>query len=333
MASATGASLKVSASQPCSGKTGTLTAKAKRNASATQKSAPAGSDAAGGLVLQVGEVEVLRAGVEPENGDQQRRGGNEGEEEELERGAGAVLAAVHGDEDGHGHERELPEAVVEHQVERDEDAEHGGLLDEEERIEDLAARLDRVPTGEHADGREQAGEDDEPEAEAIDADVVEDGGALDPGDVALELEAGLAGGEVRGKMQREDEGDERGEQGDPVGQLGAVGQERDEDRAGQRNQQDERENRLVDAVIILSAPPSSNDDANERQSSGPMANSTNRSTAAAPSSQPGRVGAQIAGLPALQNRAGEAWRCRRAARRGRRGSRCRRPSPERILRR
>ena len=90
---------------------------------------------------------------------------------------GAVFAAVHGDEDGHGNQREFPEAVVEHQVERDEDAEHGGLLDQEERVEDLAALFDGVPTGEHADGREQADEDDEPEAEAVDADVVEDGGA------------------------------------------------------------------------------------------------------------------------------------------------------------
>ena len=92
----------------------------------------------------------------------------------LSGGVRTVLAAVHGDEDGHGHQREFPEAVVDHQVERDKDAEHGGLLDEEERVVDLAALFDGVPTGEYADGCEQAGEDDEPEAEAVDADVVED---------------------------------------------------------------------------------------------------------------------------------------------------------------
>ena len=193
--------------------------------------------------------------IEPEDGDEQRRGGNESEEEEFERGARALFAAVHGDENGHGNERKLPEAVVEHEVERDEDAEHGGLLDEEERVEDLAAGLDRVPTGDDADGREQADEDNEPEAEPIDADVVEDGGIFDPGNVDFKLEAGLAGDEVRGKMEREEEGDERGEECDPVGQLGAVGQKRDEDRAGKRNQQDEGENGLDRVLIILSAPP------------------------------------------------------------------------------
>jgi predicted phosphodiesterase len=88
-------------------------------------------------------VKVERAGpsVEPKDGNQQRRGGNESKQEELEGGFGSVFAAVHGDEDGHGDERQFPEAVVEHQVERDEDAEHGGLLDEKEREEDFAALL------------------------------------------------------------------------------------------------------------------------------------------------------------------------------------------------
>ena len=85
----------------------------------------------------------------------------------------SVLAAVHRDQDGHGNEGQLPEAVVDHQVKRDEDAEHRRLLHEEERIEDLAALLDRVPTGQHTNGRKQPDENDQPEAEAIDADVVE----------------------------------------------------------------------------------------------------------------------------------------------------------------
>ena len=245
------------------------------------------------------------ARVEPEDGDQQRRGGDEGEEEEFERGLGAVFAAVHGDEDGHGDERELPEAVVEHEVERDEDAEHGGLLDEEERVEDFAAGLDGVPTGDDADGREQAGEDDEPEAEAVDADVVEDGGVLDPGDVDFELKAGLAGDEVRGKMEREEEGDERGEEGDPVGELGAVGQKRNEDRAGEGNQQDEGENGLVDIVIASSSLNACITTAGEDRRLMLRGSSTNSRTAAAPSGQPRRVGAQIAGLPALENRSGK----------------------------
>ena len=82
----------------------------------------------------------------------------------------------------------------------------------------------------------------EPEAEAVDADVVADGGALDPGNVDFKLEAGLAGDKVRGKMEREEERDERGEERDPVGQFGAIGYKRDKNRACQRHQQDKGEN-------------------------------------------------------------------------------------------
>ena len=43
--------------------------------------------------------------------------------------------------------------------------------------------------GEDAEGGEEAGEDDEPHGEAVDAEVVADGGGGDPGVVLLELEA------------------------------------------------------------------------------------------------------------------------------------------------
>ena len=105
-------------------------------------------------------------------------------------------------------------------------------------------------------GASKADEHDEPEAEAVDADVVVDGGVLDPGNVDFELEAGLAGDEVRGKMQREDEGDERGEERDPVGQFGAIGQKRDENCAGQRDQQDEGENDGIECLSSVSVPSS-----------------------------------------------------------------------------
>ena len=176
-----------------------------------------GKHAAGGLILQVGEIESMRARVEPQDGDEQWRGWNEGEEEELHRSFWTVLAAVHGNEDGHRHQRELPEAVVEHEIERNEDAKHGGLLDEKEGVEDFAAGLDGFPTGNDADGGEKADQHDEPEAEAVDAYVIADGGAFDPGNVDFKLEATLAGDEVCGKMKREEESDERSEERDPVG--------------------------------------------------------------------------------------------------------------------
>ncbi len=100
--------------------------------------------------------------------------------------------------------------------------------------------------GDDANGRKQAHENDKPEAEAVNANVVEDGRTFDPGNVLLKLEAGLARDEMRGQVEREKESDECREQRDPVREPVAVGQERDEDRACERHQQDKGENGLVD---------------------------------------------------------------------------------------
>ena len=159
---------------------------------------------------------------------------------------GPVLAAVHGDQDRHRHQRQLPEAVIKHQVERDKYAHHRRLLHQEKRVEDLAALLDRVPTGDHANRGKQPDQHHEPQAQPIHANVIEDCGALNPRLIDLKLEAALPGDKMRRQMKRKHEADERRQQCDPVGQLPAVGHQRNQHRSGQRNQKDQRENRLVD---------------------------------------------------------------------------------------
>ena len=217
IAMAVGASLKTSPSQPCSGKMGTLTAKAARNESEISHIA-AGEKSEwilGELRLQLEVVEGAGACVEREDADEKKRGGNEGIEEELDGGARAVaaawIAAEHRDQDGHGHKRELPEGVVDHQVERKKDADHRGLLQKQEGVELLHAGVDRAPGGKHADGREEAGEDDQPHGEAVDAEVIANRRGDDPEPVDLELEAGVVVVEVCGQVQREHKSGERDE--------------------------------------------------------------------------------------------------------------------------
>jgi len=106
--------------------------------------------------------------------------------------------------------------------------------------------VDRVPTGDDADGCEKAHQHDQPEAEAVDADVIADGGTFNPGNVDFKLEASLTRDEVRRQMKRENKGDERGEERDPVGKLGAIGCKRNQNGAGERNQQNEGENDGID---------------------------------------------------------------------------------------
>ena len=51
----------------------------------------------------------------------------------------------------------LPEGVVEEDIERDKDADHRGLLEQEEEVKLLGAMVDGVPGSEHAERCEKAG--------------------------------------------------------------------------------------------------------------------------------------------------------------------------------
>src|SRR5215472_14088791 len=142
-----------------------------------------------------------------------------------------VGAAEGGDEERHGDESHLPEGVVEEEVERDEDAEHRDLLEQEERVEETAACVDGSPGDENTERGEEAGEDDEPHGEAVDAEVIVDGGRGDPGDVLLELKATGSSGivEVGRQVEREQEGDQGDGEGAPLLDAVAVRQEREKD--------------------------------------------------------------------------------------------------------
>ncbi len=165
--------------------------------------------------MQFGEIECARLGVKPQNRNQQGCRGNEREEEELERSFRSLLTAVHGNQDRHGNQRQFPEAVIDHHVERDEDAQHRRLLNKEEYIEDLAASLDRIPAGNDAGWCEQGNEDDKPKTQPINTNVVRDRRVLDPRPVDLKLKASLSAQEMCGQMQRKHERDQRGQKRNP----------------------------------------------------------------------------------------------------------------------
>ncbi len=203
----------------------------------------------GGESGQLRQVEGAGLRVEPQHRNQQQSGGNEGVEEVLDGGAAALLAAAkRGDQHRHRYQRHLPERVVQEHVERDEDAHHRNLLQQEENVEELLALADGAPRDQHSERREQAGQRHQPHGEAIHTDVVVDGGRGDPRNILLELEgAGLARVRVvERQMQRQPEGDQRDGERGPLHGLAAVGQQRKQQRAGQRREDDEGQNDVVD---------------------------------------------------------------------------------------
>ena len=195
------------------------------------------------------QIEGAGAGVEPDHGYEQDGRRDECVEEVLDGGATTVLGtAESGDENNHRDEGQLPEGVVEEEVERDEDAVHRDLKEKEEDVEELPAGVDDAPGGEDAEWREEAGENNEPHGEAINAEVVADRWRGDPGDVLLELEGsgGGSGDVMEGQMQCEQEGDEGHGERPPFHQLGVVRQERQKDRAREWGEGDEGQDGVVD---------------------------------------------------------------------------------------
>jgi len=88
----------------------------------------------------------------------------------------------------HGNQRDFPEHIEEDEVERHEHADQAKFEQQEQGVEFLDAFADVSPGNEDADGRQQRGEQHEPEAEAIQAHVITDLGRADPRQVGHEGE-------------------------------------------------------------------------------------------------------------------------------------------------
>ena len=85
-----------------------------------------------GGALQFQDVECAGLGIDGQDADEHQRGAGEGVQEELHGDVDATPAAPFSDQEVHRDQAELEEDEEEHEVQRQEDADHGGLQDEHE---------------------------------------------------------------------------------------------------------------------------------------------------------------------------------------------------------
>ncbi len=195
--------------------------------------------------LELREIEGAGFGVEVQDRDQKECRRDKRVEEKLDRGGRPLGAPEHGDQDRHGNQRQLPETVVQDQVERDKDAQHRGLLQQEEEVKLLGARRDGGPAGQHTERREEACEHDQPQRDAVHTQVVVDVGVLNPEIVFDELERAGAVVVVKRQVKRERKGQQREREGRPRDQLAGARQQRDHQRAQRRDKGEDREDVIV----------------------------------------------------------------------------------------
>jgi hypothetical protein len=111
---------------------------------------------------------------EREDRDQHQHAAGHRVEHELDGRVDALVVAPDPDEEIHRDEHRVPEHVEEEEVERDEDADHRRIEDEDQDRELLDLLVDAFPRREQRDGRQECGEHDEQQADAVDADVIVD---------------------------------------------------------------------------------------------------------------------------------------------------------------
>ena len=204
------------------------------------------------------DVERQRVGLrvaedQVQHGRQHQRAAGHREEHELDRRVAPARTAPHADDEEHREEHQLPEQEEEEQVDGHERAEHAPLEHQHEEHELLAVPLDVPPGGEDDDRREQRGEHDQPEREAVDAERVVDAEARDPGDLLGELQRADAGLEGRQHQQREQERDEREDERRAArnGQW-PPRQQRHHERPDERREDDQRQDRNVHRGAVSS---------------------------------------------------------------------------------
>src|SRR5207245_8373570 len=130
---------------------------------------------------------------------------------------------------GHRNEHDFPEQKEEEEVEREEDANDADFEEQKRHEEFFHAFLNAFPGSQNGDQSEEGGENDQEEADAIDADVVADRRARDPSEIFFELIALLVDRDFEEQHQRKRElghGDGKGDFANPGMVVAAQQQQR-----------------------------------------------------------------------------------------------------------
>ena len=182
----------------------------------------------------VGDAEAADLEPQRDHGDQQQDGAGHGVDEELEGRVDLAGAAPHADEQGHGDQHGFPEDEEEDEIQGAEHADHGRLHDQQADHELLDARLDVAPGRQHAQRHDQGRQQDQQQADAVNADGVVDAQAPESnGQNSANWKSVGLRVKPPPELQRE-EGDGRGKCERPQAQQALAADERRDRGGGQR---------------------------------------------------------------------------------------------------
>ncbi len=251
---AVGASTCASGSQVWNGNSGTLIANASAKARKNQLSiVPRQLHAVEIEEVEARQVRRADLGVrpgKPDDGEQHQDAARHRVEHELDGGVDAALVAPDADEEIHRNQHRVPEDVEEEEVDRDKHAEHRRLEREHEEREQLDALVHRLPRAQQRQRRQEPGQHDEEQADAVDANQVLDAEHRHPGVGLDELVVGAGRIEAPPQHQRRRKGRERRRRGRRCAPAARVrADRRDHPPAGRLSRPTEEERRLTRACL------------------------------------------------------------------------------------
>ncbi len=195
-----------------------------------------------GVVAEL--LEVLE--IESEDAEQHQDAAGQRVEEKLDGGVKLPRAAPHADDEVHRHQHQFPEHVEQEEVQRQEDADHSHLLQEEHGVVLLEPFFDRRPARQDRQETHQRGEHDQQQADAVDADHVLHAEAGDPLGALDHLKPGGVLVEAPDQRQRDQESRQPGKIGPDLDQcLVRGGQQQQHQHARQGGKQDDAQQVLI----------------------------------------------------------------------------------------
>ena len=167
------------------------------------------------------DVERALSGCEilGDDADQHQQRAGERVQDELDRGVARAWPFSPPPEQEVGRDQHrLPEHVEQHQVDRQEGARHAGLQQQQQR-EETRLRNGRQRRRQHRDQRQERIQNDQPERDAVDAQVIVDVVVGDPRRPFDELVAVARRVECQGDVQRQRQSDCADDHRRPLGEA------------------------------------------------------------------------------------------------------------------
>src|SRR3990170_9092292 len=165
-------------------------------------------------IHELQNVEPVDAGllvvieVECQDAQQHQHATHQGIKEELDGGVELPWPTPDPDEEIHGDQHDFPEDVEEEEVEGHEDAQHPGLEKEHHHVKLFHALGDGRPGRQNGDEAEHGGEQDQKQADPVDAEEVLNADTGDPVVLLGELKLRSLRAEIKPERQRDEEAEE-----------------------------------------------------------------------------------------------------------------------------